>query len=378
MILLLAWASLARAEKWPAWRGPRGDGTSAEKGVPTTWSASETVRWKVKLPGPGNSTPIVSGHRIFLTQALDRNGARRAVLCFDRARGQFLWQKAISFPGEEPTHATNPYCSASPVTDGECVIASHGSAGVVYCDLAGKQLWHRNLGPFLHIWGTAASPILHDGLVILSCGPGERTFLLAVNKKTGKEVWKVEEPGGKSGQKGQSEWIGSWSTPRIVRVQGQDQLIMSWPLTVKAYDPRTGTGIWTCGGLTPLVYTSPLVTPAVVVAMAGFYGSSLAVKTGGRGDVTRTHRPWHDTRRHPQRIGSGIIQGDYVYMVNAGPGTVQCIELKTGKDRWAGRRLGTAFWASLVLADGKLYATERATLTSSRQSPISSRSAGIG
>jgi outer membrane protein assembly factor BamB len=359
LILFLACASLARAENWPGWRGPRGDGTSAEKGMPTTWSPTENVRWKVRLPGPGNSTPIVWGQRIFLTQALDRKGTERAVLCFDRASGLLLWQKAISFQGEEPTHETNPYCAASPVTDGERVIASHGSAGVVCYDLDGKQLWRRNLGRFIHIWGTASSPILHDNLVILNCGPGERTFLLALNKKTGQEVWKVEEPGGKSGQKGQSEWIGSWSTPRVVRIQGQDQLIMSWPHTVKAHDPRTGAVIWTCGGLTELVYTSPLVTPTVVVAMAGFYGSSLAVKTGGRGDVTQTHRLWHDTRKGPQRIGSGIIQGDYLYMANAGPGTVQCIELKTGKDRWDGRRLGTAFWASLVLADGKLYATDQ-------------------
>jgi len=107
MILVLAWASPARAENWPAWRGPRGDGTSTEKEVPTSWSPSENVRWKVKLPGPGNSTPIVWGNRIFLTQALDRKGTERAVLCFDRAGGKLLWQKSVSFKGEEPTHDTN-------------------------------------------------------------------------------------------------------------------------------------------------------------------------------------------------------------------------------------------------------------------------------
>jgi outer membrane protein assembly factor BamB len=363
MILVLAWASLAQAENWPGWRGPRSDGTSAEKDLPTTWSPTENVRWKVKLPGPGNSSPILWGKRIFLTQALDRKGTERAVLCFDRADGKLVWQQSIPFKGEEPTHATNPYCSASPVTDGERVIASHGSAGVVCYDLDGQQLWQRDLGPFIHIWGTAASPILHDDLVILNCGPGERTFLLAMNKKTGKDVWKVEEPGGKSGEKGASEWIGSWSTPRIVKVQGQDQLIMTWPHTVKAYNPKTGAVIWTCGGLTPLVYTSPLVTPDVVVAMSGFHGSALAVRSGGKGDVTQTHRLWHYTKKNPQRIGSGIILGDYLYMVNADPGTVQCIELQTGKDRWEGKRLGAAFWASLVLADDNFYATDQTGAT---------------
>jgi outer membrane protein assembly factor BamB len=358
-IFLLVWANQTRAENWPGWRGPRGDGTSAEKNLPTTWSPKENVRWKVKLPGPGNSSPIVWGKRIFLTQSLDKKGTERAVLCFDRTDGKLLWQKSIPFKGQEPTHDTNPYCAPTPVTDGERVIASHGSAGVVCYDFDGKQLWHRDLGPFIHIWGTAASPVLYENLVILNCGPGERTFLLAMDKQTGKEIWKVEEPGGKSGENGDSEWVGSWSTPRVVKVQGQDQLIMTWPHAVKAYDPRTGAVLWTCGGLTLLVYTSPLVTPEVVVAMSGFHGSALAVKTGGKGDVKRTHRLWHHSEKNPQRIGSGIIVGDYVYMVNAGPGTVQCIELKTGKDRWEGKHLGSAFWASLVLADGKLYATDQ-------------------
>jgi outer membrane protein assembly factor BamB len=358
-LLLLGGAGVARAENWPGWRGPRGDGTSAEKDLPTTWSADENVRWKVKLPGPGNSSPIVWGKRTFLTQSLDKKGTHRAVLCFDRTDGQLLWQRSIAFTGEEPTHETNPYCSATPVTDGERVIASHGSAGVVCYDLEGQQLWHRDLGPFIHIWGTAASPVLYGDLVLLNCGPGERTFLLAMDKRTGKDVWKIEEPGGKTGLKGQSEWIGSWSTPRVLTVAGQDQLIMSWPNAVKAHDPKSGEVLWTCRGLTPLVYTTPLTTPEVVVAMSGFYGSALAVKTGGKGDVTDTHRLWHHTQKHPQRIGSGVILGEYLYMANAGPGTVQCFELKTGKDLWDGRRLGNAFWGSFVHADGKLYVTDQ-------------------
>jgi outer membrane protein assembly factor BamB len=358
-LLLLGWASVVQAENWPCWRGPRGDGTSAEKDLPTTWSAQENVRWKVKLPGPGNSSPIVWGGRIFLTQSLDKKGTERAVQCFDRADGKLLWHQSIPFKGEEPTHDTNPYCAATPVTDGERVIASHGSAGVVCYDFEGKQLWHRDLGPFIQVWGNAASPILYGDLVILNCGPGERTFLLAMDKKTGKDVWKCEEPGGKSGLKGQNDWIGSWSTPRVLPVEGKDQLIMSWPNAVKAHDPKTGEVIWSCRGLTPLAYTSPVTTPDVVVAMSGFNGSALAVKTGGQGDVTDTHRLWLHDKRNPQRIGSGVILGEHLYMVNAGPNTIQCIELKTGKDLWEGRRLGKAFWASLVHADGKLYATDQ-------------------
>ena len=134
---------------------------------------------------------------------------------------------------------------------------------------------------------------------------------------------------------------------------------MTWPNAVKAYDPKTGKVLWTCKGLTPLVYTSPVVTPDVVVAMSGFHGAALAVKTGGKGDVTDALRLWHHSKKNPQRIGSGIIVGDYMYMANADPGTVQCIEFKTGTDLWDGRRLGGPFWASLVCADGKLYATDQ-------------------
>jgi outer membrane protein assembly factor BamB len=362
-VTILALTGTATAEDWPGWRGPRGDGTSTETGLPTTWSATENVRWNYPLPGPGNSSPVVWGDRVFLTQALDKPGTRRAVLCLDRTSGTLLWQQVTPFEGKEPTHGTNPYCAATPVTDGERVIASHGSAGVVCYDLEGQRLWHRDLGPFIHVWGTAASPILYGDLVILNCGPGERTFLLAMDKRTGADVWKVEEPGGKSGEKGNSEWIGSWSTPRVITVQGQDQLIMPWPEAVKAYDPQTGEVLWTCKGLTKLVYTSPLATPEVVVAMSGFHGTALAVKPDGRGDVTATHRLWHHAEKNPQRIGTGVILGDHVFLANAGPGTIQCIEWKTGKDLWEGKRPGGDHWGSLILADGKLYATDQAGTT---------------
>jgi outer membrane protein assembly factor BamB len=358
-LLLLLAAGAAWGENWPGWRGPRGDGTSTETNLPTKWSPTENVRWHVKLPGPGNSSPVVWGDRVFLTQSLDKAGTQRAVMCFDRKDGKLLWQQAVPFKGKEPTHGTNPYCSATPVTDGERVIASHGSAGVLCYDFDGKQLWHRDLGSFIHIWGTAASPILYGDLVILNCGPGERTFLLAMDKKTGKDVWKVDEAGGKSGEKGNSEWIGSWSTPRLVTVDGRDQLIMTWPNAVKAYDPKTGELLWIGRGLTRLVYTSPLVTPEVVVAMSGFHGSALALKIGGKGDVTETNRLWHHATKNPQRIGSGVIIGEHVYMANAGPGTLQCIELKTGKVLWE-ERLGEPNWGSLVHADGKLYVTDQA------------------
>ena len=188
----------------------------------------------------------------------------------------------------------------------------------------------------------------------MNFGPGERTFLLAVDKKTGQDVWKAEEPGGKFGDKGGAEWIGSWSTPVVARLKDRTELIMTWPGAVKAYDPRTGQILWTCQGLGRLVYTSPLVGPEAIVAMSGFSGPALAVRPGGAGDVTETHRLWR-TPSSPQRIGSGVIVGEHVYMVNE-PGTFQCIEWKTGKILCT-ERIGGGVWGSLVHADGRLYVT---------------------
>jgi outer membrane protein assembly factor BamB len=283
-------------------------------------------------------------------------------MCFDRSSGKLLWQSGIDVTESEPSHPTNPYCSASPVTDGEYLLVSFGAAGLYGYDFDGKELWHRDLGPQKHIWGNAASPVLYRDLVILNFGPGERTFLIAVDKKTGKTIWQVDEPGGDSGEKkpGQEKeiWVGSWTTPTIVRVDDHDELLMSFPSRVASLDPMTGKERWTCRGLNPLVYTSPLYSDGVVVAMGGFGGSSLAVKTGGNGDVTETHRLWQ-VPKNKQRIGSGVISGDHIYILDD-PGIAECIALRSGKVVWEQRLTGHGAksdnWSSMVLAGDKLYA----------------------
>src|SRR5262245_6707065 len=141
-VVLFSSVTALSADDWPAWRGPDGDGHSFDKAPPLKWSRTENVRWKTSLPGPGNSSPIVWKDRVFLTQALDE-GRRRAVLCLNRADGKLLWQRETSYKQEESTHETNPYCSASPVTDGERILASLGSAGLVCYDFAGKELWRK-------------------------------------------------------------------------------------------------------------------------------------------------------------------------------------------------------------------------------------------
>jgi outer membrane protein assembly factor BamB len=356
LLLLCAGASLAA--NWPAWRGPGGDGHSSEKEAPLTWSRTENVRWKTPLPSPGNSTPIVWGNRVFLTQSIDRKGTRRAVLCFDRADGKLLWQRETPYEGTEPTHATNPYCSASPVTDGQRVIASHGSAGLVCYDFEGKELWRKDLGKLHHVWGNASSPVLYKDLVILWCGPGERQFLIALNKANGEQVWKHDEPGGKFG-KVPSDWRGSWSTPLIVRAGDHDELILPVPRKLKGFDPATGKELWWCDGLGPLVYTSPVCSAeGIVVAMSGYHGPALAVRLGGKGDVTRTHRLWQQGKGNPQRIGSAVLVGEHLYLLNESDVAV-CLETKTGKTVWKERLPGTS-WSSMVLIGERIYVTNHA------------------
>jgi len=362
LAVTFVFTAVSSAKDWPAWRGPNGDGVCTEKSLPLHWSTNENVRWKVALPDRGNSTPIVYGDRVFITQAIEKDG-KRMLLCFDRSTGKKLWESGTTYTEKEPTHETNPYCSASPVTDGERVIASFGSAGLFCYDMNGKEIWRRDFGKQRHIWGNAASPVIWKNLCFLNVGPGERTSLVALDKKTGETVWQHDEAGGhygeaKPGENQASVWIGSWSTPLMIKEAGTDEMIMSWPKRVAAYEPGSGKELWTCSGLNPLVYTSPLLSDGVVVAMGGFGGSSLGVKTGGHGDVTETHRLWQRPKNR-QRIGSGVVHDGHVYMLTD-PGIAECYDMKTGTMRYEERVKGPGAkadnWSSMVLAGDNLYA----------------------
>ena len=373
LFLWLALGGAALAGNWPTWRGPDGQGHSPEKNLPIKWGPTENVRWKVPLPDEGNSSPIVWGDRIFLTQATDKvdwpptggwgpaSAHKRMVMCFHRADGRLLWQRETIYKEKESTHPTNPFCSASPVTDGERVIASHGSAGLVCYDLDGKEQWRYDVGKLEHIWGNASSPIIHGDLCIFWAGPGERQFLVALNKRTGEKVWQHDEPGGASGKS--RPWIGSWSTPVIVRVGDHEELLLPVPGKLKAFDPKTGKELWSCDGLVTtgkdeLAYGSAVYADGIAVVMGGFHGGAFAVRVGGKGDVTRTHRLWYHPR-NPQRIGSPVIVGEHVYILSEN-GQAQCFELKTGKELWPQERVTGSTWGSMVAADSKLYVTSRA------------------
>jgi outer membrane protein assembly factor BamB len=249
------------------------------------------------------------------------------------------------------------------VTDGERVIVWFGSAGAVAYDRDGAELWKRDLGKQNHEWGYAASPVLQGDLCFLNFGPGETSFLIALNKKTGETVWREDLPlvqpksrtDGFAGRQGGV--VGSWSTPALVPVGGETELVVSLPEVMRAFDPSTGRTLWTCEGLNPLIYTSPIFGGGVVVGMGGYAGTAVAVRVGGRGDVTRTHRLWRKERT-ANRIGSGVIHAGHIYILNT-PGVAECLELETGRVVWEERLRGpgptSESWSSMVLAGDRIY-----------------------
>lgn len=361
-IMLGCFALSLSAANWSSWRGPNGDGTSPEKNVPLTWSATENIRWKTELPEPGDASPVVWGDKIFLTQAREAEGGR-TVMCFNRRDGKLLWQQGTIWKQQEKRYGQNPYCAASPVTDGERVIAFFGSAGLLCWDMDGKELWRRDLGKHEHEWAYAASPLIHGDVCVLYFGPGLNARLIGLDKRSGKTLWEAKEPAPVArprtdGFKGQERggMVGSFTTPIIVRAGQRDELIQTFPQSVRAFDPRSGRPLWHCDGLNELVYSSPVAGEGVLVGMGGFFGTSLAVKTGGTGDVTASHRLWQ-TVRTKNRLGTGVIADGHVYVLNT-EGIAECLNLKTGASLWQERVKGTGkkgdSWSSMVLVDGHI------------------------
>ncbi len=350
----LGFAVTSLAGDWPAWRGPAGGGLSEETGIPKIWGLEKNVRWKVKLPSGSNSSPVVFGKRVFVTAA-NSDGSSRFLLAFGRQDGSQLWSKTVNFDGREPTHSGNPYASASPVTDGEVVCASFGSAGLIGCTVEGELLWKKDLGSLQHVFGNASSPVLAGDLCILWCGPGRRQFVLAVNKRTGEEVWRFDVPGGKPDFDLPSDCVGSWATPLLAKIDHQQQLILNAPEQLIALDPQTGSKLWFADGLGKLAYSSPVVWQDTVVVMSGYHAPVLAAKATGHGDVTKTHVLWRRAERQPQRIGSPLVLNGRLYCINEN-GVAECFDVSSGKRlSQSSSRVCGQTWSSLVFADGHFY-----------------------
>ena len=355
-----------QADSWRAWRGDGlGSGRVPGDAFPIEWGKEKNVRWRVALPEAGNSTSAVFGEKVYVTQPVTADKTRN-LMCFDRKDGTLIWKKGLVYEPEERTHRTNLYCSASPAIDEAGVVVSFGSAGVVAYDHDGTQVWHRDLGPIDHVWGNSSSPVLFGDLVLHYHGPAPDAVLYGLDRKTGATVWEWKEPAWKPvgrtdgfQEKNDSGVIGSFSTPILVETGERTELIMSFPLEMKAFDPATGKMLWTCQGLNPLIYTSPVYDDGVVVAMGGYYGNSIGVKVGGAGDVTETHRLWHEVR-HNGGIGSGVAREGKLYYQDSG-GVAYCDDMKTGKTLWKARLPGAGkSWGSFVIAGDRIYSLSQA------------------
>jgi outer membrane protein assembly factor BamB len=340
---------------WPRWRGADGNAVSSDSPLPVKWSASENVQWKVALPGEGSSSPIVWEDRVFLTCALEE-GTRRVVLCLDRKDGKTLWRGEISDDNPELTSSVTGHAAATPATDGKHVVAFFGNAGAVCYDFTGKRLWRRSFGEFDSELGLASSPIIYKDLAILVCDhDGDRfksfdSFLIALDVKSGETRWKTDRHG----------LFRSWSTPILAPAGERFELIVNAQDELRGYDPDSGRLLWQVGSKGGWVTPSPVFGKGIVYSTSGKDGPTLAVRPGGRGDVTATHVAWTEPRGGPY-VCSPLLYGEHLYVHNE-LGILTCKEAGSGKVLYR-KRLGGKFTASAVAGDGKLYLTNEAGTT---------------
>ncbi len=374
-------ASAKTGGNWPQWRGPDGQGVSAEKGLPVEWSDKKNVKWKTAITGKGHSSPIVWGKKIFLTTALDGEAIpgrkpgvthRMAdgtdfvhpdavgadlkhtfkVVCVDRETGKILWERvAYEGPVQDSRHKKASFASSTPATDGKYVFAFFGSEGLYAYDYKGKQIWKQDLGTI----GTASvgygvSPILYQNLVIMLCDDsGGHSFIAAFDKRTGKQAWRVER-----------KVDITWSTPVLVRnAKGSTELVTGAIEAIIAYDPATGKELWRHKGLDSNAVPTPVVSDDLVVLTSGAPQKVvLAIRTGGSGDVTGTPQLVWSYNKGTAYVPSPIAYGDYIYLMT-GNGSITCLDAKTGKVNYEGARVpkSTMFVASPVAYEGKILLT---------------------
>jgi outer membrane protein assembly factor BamB len=335
------------AKYWSRWRGPSGQGIAAGSGYPDTWSATENVLWKAPVPGGGNSSPIVWGDRIFVTTAY-QGGRRLSLLAYRRSDGSKLFESFVPDGRSQSAHFKNGHASSTAVTDGERVYVYFGPRGLFAFDLNGKVVWQQDLGMTDAYHGTAGSPLLYKDRIILYQDQYRNSFIAAFDAKTGRQLWRTNRNAG----------VG-WGTPVAITAGDHDEIIVNGEREVYAYDPASGRELWRCGGTTFEVIPTPVAGYGMVFCSSGRAGPTLAIRPGGRGDVTNTHVAWTSPKGSPF-VPSPILYGAYLYMVNDMASIVTSIEATSGKVMFQGR-LGVAqregFSASPVAVDGKVFFT---------------------
>jgi outer membrane protein assembly factor BamB len=368
----------SHADYWPAWRGPDATGVALKANPPLTWSETENIKWKARLPGQGTSSPVIWGDRIFFLTAIktDEEGSLTAqntakgetakppfhggsppknvykfdIVCLDRKTGSLLWQKTareeLPHEGHHPTHG---FASYSPVTDGKYVWASFGSRGVYCYDIDGNQKWSKSLGKLNTVmsFGEGSSAALASNAVIVLMDHQGDSFIYALNKETGETIWK----------KGRDERT-SWATPLPVEVNGKLQVVTSATNFIRSYDVKTGELIWKCSGQVSNVIPSPVAGFGLVFCTSGRRGNSLqAIELGHTGDLSGTKAvKWHVKKATPY-VPSPLIYGDKFYVCSGNKAIISCYQAETGKPNFVEQRLEGIgeIYASPVGAANRVY-----------------------
>lgn len=375
-------AKTAQAEyqrHWPHWRGPLNTGVAPSAKPPLEWSETRNIRWKKALPGKGHSTPVIWGERIFLTTAIpygepvkprfQRPGAHDnlemtrahefAVLAVSRKDGKILWQQTVhkDVP-HEAGHVTASLASASPVTDGEHVFAFFGSHGLYCFDTDGKLIWKKQLGQMhtKHGHGEGSSPALHGDTLIVNWDHEEQSFLMALDKRTGKQLWRV----------GRAEDT-SWASPIVVEHAGKAQVIVPGTNRLRGYNLADGAVIWECGGLSSNIVASPVAADGVVYAGSSYdTRAMLAIRLdGAKGDITGTDKVLWMRRRGTPYVPSPLLYGNSIYNLQHYQGVIVRLDIKTGENDGGPFRLDeiSHVYASPVGAAGRIYVTSRDGVT---------------
>ena len=347
--LLTAFPALSSS--WPRFRGPNGTGTAADKDIPLHWSEKDGILWRSEIPGVGHSSPVVWNNRIFL-QSASADGAERLLLCLNTEDGSIVWKQSV--PGSTArTNEYNTLASSTPATDGQRVYAAvwDGKEVAIHAyDFQGNHLWKSMLGAFISQHGFGGSPIVHEGKVVLADDQDGSSELIALDAATGNRAWQVSR----------KPFRACYSVPLVLGQGESAELIVASTAGLTSYDLQTGREKWSYAwkfdGMPLRTVASPVISGDLLFINSGDGSGArqaLAVKLGGKGDVTATHFAWEVRRDFPY-VPTMLTYGDYLFFVND-MGVASCREAATGKEVW-NERLGGKFFASPVLIDGKIYA----------------------
>ncbi len=337
------------AENWPCWRGPRGDGTSLEQGIPVTWSGTDNVAWKVAVPHLGHASHIIWGDRIFLV-GTDLEKQERILTALDRANGTMQWELSVIRTPLEKKHRLNSYSSSTPVTDGELVYVSFLDEGKMFAaayDFDGNERWRVHPGIFSSVHGYCSSPVLFEDKLIINGDHDGDAYLVALDKKNGNTVWKTDR----------ENRTRSYCTPIIRDIDGRTQMVLSGSKCVASYDPHDGSRHWIIDGPTEQFVASLVYSHDLLFVTGGFPEHHvLTIKPTGSGNVTKSHIAWHHTGKMGKiasYVPSPIAVGNY-FLVASDDGQATCLDVTTGEVQWS-EHISRHFSASLVAAGGLVY-----------------------